>query len=38
MTRTRIWSRGNKKELQGLEKGQEAIRKNEKASKKVRRQ
>ena len=35
MTRTRIWSRGNKKELQGLEKGQEAIRKNDKDSKKV---
>ena len=37
MTRTQKRSRGNKKELQGLKKGQEKIRKNDKDSKKVKR-
>ena len=38
MTRTRRKSRGNKKELHGLKKGQQAIRKNDKDAKKVKRQ
>ena len=38
MTRTQKRSRGNKKELKGLKKGQEEIRKNYKDSKKVKRQ
>ena len=37
MTRTQKRSRGNKKELQGLKKGQEEIKNNYKDSKKVKR-